>query len=106
MIRQLSWSHFVAILPLSQPLNAISMLRCVGGKLERADTAQEDRRNALRADGALKEPEKLVSQELDALRDADKLTPIWFSRILLPRLSRTARRLFREGSGGCDTPRD
>ncbi|MFZ4593482.1 MAG: PDDEXK nuclease domain-containing protein [Verrucomicrobiaceae bacterium] len=76
LIRQLSWTHFIALIPLSKPLQrdfyaemcrverwSVSALReKIGGMLYE--------RTALS-----KKPAKLAEQELKALRDEDKLTP-------------------------------
>jgi len=74
--RQLSWSHFIAILPVKEPLardyyaemcrlerwNVRTLRKKIGGMLFE--------RTALS-----KKPEALIRQELDALRTEDQLTP-------------------------------
>ena len=74
--RQLSWSHFVTILPLSEPLQRdfyAEMCRIENWSVR---TLRKKIDGMLYERTALsKKPEKLVRQELDALRDEDKLTP-------------------------------
>ena len=76
LIRQLSWTHFIALIPLTQPLqrdfyaemcrmerwNVRTLRTKIGGMLFE--------RTALS-----KKPDKLIRQELAALRDADRITP-------------------------------
>ena len=76
LIRQLTWTHFIALIPLDKPLQrdfyaemcrverwSVSTLRKkIGGMLYE--------RTALS-----KKPEKLIRHELAALREEDKLTP-------------------------------
>ncbi|HXF39389.1 MAG TPA: PDDEXK nuclease domain-containing protein [Blastocatellia bacterium] len=76
LTRQLSWSHFVAILPLKRPLQRefyAEMCRVEGWSV-RTLRAKIDgmlyERTALS-----KKPDKLIRQELDSLREEDKLTP-------------------------------
>jgi predicted nuclease of restriction endonuclease-like (RecB) superfamily len=76
LIRQLSWSHFIALLPLNDSLQRDFYAEMC--RIENWST----RTLRKKIDGMLyertalsKKPEKLVRQELDALREEDKLTP-------------------------------
>lgn len=74
--RQLSWSHFKELLPLKKPLERefyAEMCRVENWSvrtLRRKIDGMLYERTALS-----KKPEKLVRQELEALREEDKLTP-------------------------------
>lgn len=76
LLRQLSWSHFVAILPLAKPLQRdfyAEMCRIENWSVR---TLRKKIDGMLYERTALsKKPEKLVRQEMDALRENDKLTP-------------------------------
>lgn len=74
--RQLSWSHFVTVLPLSEPLQRdfyAEMCRIENWSVR---TLRKKIDGMLYERTALsKKPERLVRQELKALREEDKLTP-------------------------------
>ncbi|MBI3016185.1 MAG: DUF1016 domain-containing protein, partial [Candidatus Tectomicrobia bacterium] len=76
LLRQLSWSHFIALLPIKDPLQrdfyaemcrierwSVRMLRRQIGSMLYERTALS------------KKPEKLIKQELQTLRDEDRLSP-------------------------------
>lgn len=75
-MRQLSWSHFVELIPLKQPLQRefyAEMCRIENWSVKTLSK---------KIDGMLyertavsKKPEQLIKQEIKSLRDADKLTP-------------------------------
>ncbi|MHB1179895.1 MAG: DUF1016 N-terminal domain-containing protein [Daejeonella sp.] len=75
-MRQLSWSHFVELIPLKQPLQRefyAEMCRIENWSVKTLSK---------KIDGMLyertavsKKPDQLIKQEIKSLRDADKLTP-------------------------------
>ena len=74
--RQLSWSHFVALLPLKDPLQrdyyvqmASAERWCVRTLRERIDSMLYER-TALS-----KKPDETITQELAAMRDAQRMSP-------------------------------
>lgn len=76
LIRQLTWTHFIALLPLKDPLQRefyAEMCRIerwsVRALRSRIDSMLYER-TALS-----KRPEKLIAQEIQALRERDQLTP-------------------------------
>src|ERR1700677_4420780 len=82
--RQLSWSHFRELLPLTQPLQRefyAEMCRIEGWSVrtlrERIDSMLYER-TALS-----KQPDALIRQELAILRRQATLLPHWCSRILM-----------------------
>lgn len=76
LIRQLSWSHFVAILPLTKPLQRDFYAEMCRVENWSVRTLREKIDGMLYERTALsKKPDHLVRRELDALRAEDKLTP-------------------------------
>jgi hypothetical protein len=76
--RELSWSHFVEILPLKKPLEREYLRRDVPHRaVERAHLARAHRRPALSAHGHEQKPEALVDAELKPLRAGGQMTPDW-----------------------------
>ncbi|MFN8489970.1 MAG: PDDEXK nuclease domain-containing protein [Caldilineaceae bacterium] len=76
LIRQLSWTHFLSLIYLDDPLKRIfyaEMCRLEGWSTR---TLQERIQSMLFERTALsKKPEQLIEQQLSTLRDEDKLTP-------------------------------
>jgi predicted nuclease of restriction endonuclease-like (RecB) superfamily len=76
LIRQLSWTHFIALIPLKDPLQRefyAEMCRVEGWSVR---TLREKIGGMLYERTALsKKPAELIRQELQALREADTLTP-------------------------------
>jgi predicted nuclease of restriction endonuclease-like (RecB) superfamily len=73
---QLSWSHFLAILPLDDPLKRDFYAEMC--RLERWSVRvlrQKIDRLLFERTAVSKKPEELIRHELDALRDEDRLTP-------------------------------
>jgi len=74
--RQLGWSHFKALIPMKEPLRRdfyAEMCRVEGWSTR---TLQHKIDGMLYERTALsKKPEKLIREELDALRESDRLTP-------------------------------
>ena len=76
LIRQLSWTHFIALIPLGKPLQRdfyaemCRVERCSVSALRSKIAGMLFERTALS-----KKPAKLAAMELKALRDEDKLTP-------------------------------
>lgn len=76
LIRQLSWTHFIALIPLKKPLQRDFYAEMC--RLERwsVRTLREKIDSMLYERTALsKKPEATVSAELEALRDSDQLSP-------------------------------
>lgn len=75
-IRQLSWTHFIALIPLKEPLQRefyTEMCRVEGWSVK---TLREKIDGMLYERTAIsKKPEKLIQQEIKALREEDKLSP-------------------------------
>lgn len=75
---QLSWSHFVLLLPLDDPLKRDFYAEMCRIERWSVRTLQKKIGGMLFERTALsKRPEALARQELAALRDEDRLTPIW-----------------------------
>jgi predicted nuclease of restriction endonuclease-like (RecB) superfamily len=76
LMRQLSWSHFVLILPIDDPLKREFYAEMCRVERWSVRTLQQKINGMLFERTALsKKPEKLARQELAALRDEDRLTP-------------------------------
>jgi DUF1016 N-terminal domain len=108
LLRQLGWTHFTMIIPFKDPLQRdfyAEMCRIEGWSTR---TLRKKINGMLYERTALsKKPGKLVRQELEALREEDKLTPdLVFKDPLLSGLPWSARHLCREGSGSRDPQRD
>lgn len=74
--RQLSWTHFKAIIPLSDPLKRDFYAEMCRLENWSTRTLQKKIQSMLFERTALsKKPDKLIRQELDALKVEDKLTP-------------------------------
>jgi predicted nuclease of restriction endonuclease-like (RecB) superfamily len=74
--RQLSWSHFKELFPLKKPLQCDFYAEMCRVERWSVRTLRKKIDGMLYERTALsKKPEKLVRQELDALREEDKLTP-------------------------------
>ena len=74
--RQLSWSHFRELLPLEQPLQRDFYAEMCRVERWSVRTLRDKISSMLYERTALsKKPEALIREELDALRDEDRLTP-------------------------------
>ena len=74
--RQLSWTHFRAIIPISDPLKRDFYVEMCRTENWSTRTLQKKIQSMLFERTALsKKPDKLIRQELDALKAEDKLTP-------------------------------
>jgi predicted nuclease of restriction endonuclease-like (RecB) superfamily len=74
LIRQLSWTHFIALIPLSKPLQRDFYAEMC--RVERwSVSALREKIGGMLYERTAKKPAKLAEQELKALRDEDKLTP-------------------------------
>jgi predicted nuclease of restriction endonuclease-like (RecB) superfamily len=74
--RQLSWSHFVAILPLKDDLQRDFYAEMCRIERWSVRTLRKKINGMLFERTAIsKKPENLIKQEIDTLREADKLTP-------------------------------
>lgn len=74
--RQLGWSHFVEILPLKDPLQRDFYTGMCRHENWSVRTLRQKIQSMLFERSALsRKPKKLAAQELEALRDEDKLTP-------------------------------
>lgn len=76
LIRQLSWTHFLAIIPLKDPLQRDFYAEMCRIERWSVHTLRSKIDSMLYERTALsKKPDKLIKQELAALREEDKLTP-------------------------------
>jgi predicted nuclease of restriction endonuclease-like (RecB) superfamily len=76
LLRQLSWTHFKAIIYLKDPIQRDFYAQMCRVERWSTRTLQERIQSMLYERTAIsKKPEKLIKQELQALRDADTLTP-------------------------------
>ncbi|MBB1650399.1 YhcG family protein [Delftia sp. UME58] len=74
--RQLSWSHFVALLPLKDPLQRDYYAQMASTERWSVRTLRERIDSMLYERTALSQkPEETIAQELAALRDAQRMTP-------------------------------
>ena len=74
--RQLSWSHFVALLPLKDPLQRDYYAQMASTERWSVRTLRERIESMLYERTALSQkPEETITQELAALRDAQRMTP-------------------------------
>ena len=74
--RQLSWSHFVLLLALKEPLQRDYYAQMAGGESWSVRTLRERIDSMLYERTALsKKPEETIAQELATLRDAQRMTP-------------------------------
>ena len=74
--RQLSWTHYRAIIPISDPLKRDFYVEMCRTENWSTRTLQKKIQSMLFERTALsKKPDKLIRQELDALKAEDKLTP-------------------------------
>ena len=76
MIRQLSWTHIVALIPLKEPLQREFYAEMCRHEKWSVKTLREKIDGMLYERTAIsKKPKQLIKQEIKQLRDADKLTP-------------------------------
>ncbi len=76
LIRQLSWTHLIALIPIEDPLKRDFYAEMCRIEHWNVRTLRKKIGSLLFERTALsKKPDKLIRQELAALRDADKLTP-------------------------------
>lgn len=74
--RQLSWSHFVALLPLKDPLQRDYYAQMAGAERWSVRTLRERIDSMLYERTVLSQkPEETIAQELAALRNAQRITP-------------------------------
>ena len=74
--RQLSWSHFVALLPLKDPLQRDYYVQLASAERWRVRTLRERIDSMLYERTALsKKPDETITQELAAMRDAQRMSP-------------------------------
>jgi predicted nuclease of restriction endonuclease-like (RecB) superfamily len=76
LMRQLSWTHFLALIPLKEPLQREFYAEMCRVENWSVRTLRQRIQSMLYERTALsKKPEKLIREELDALKAEDKLTP-------------------------------
>ena len=76
LLRQLSWTHFLAIIYQKDPLQREFYAEMCRVERWSTRTLQERIQSMLYERTAIsKKPDKLIAQELQSLRDEDKLTP-------------------------------
>ena len=74
--RQLSWSHFVALLPLKDPLQREYYVQMASAERWSVRTLRERIDSMLYERTALsKKPDETITQELAAMRDAQRMSP-------------------------------
>ena len=76
LIRQLSWTHFIALIPLKNPLQRDYYAQMVSTERWSVRTLRERIDSMLYERTALSQkPEETIAQELATLRDAQRMTP-------------------------------
>jgi len=76
LIRQLSWTHFIALIPLKDPLQRDYYAQMVSTERWSVRTLRERIDSMLYERTALSQkPEETIAQELATLRDAQRMTP-------------------------------
>ncbi|AUV16027.1 PDDEXK nuclease domain-containing protein [Aeromonas caviae] len=76
LIRQLSWTHFIALIPLKDPLQRDYYAQMVSAERWSVRTLRERIDSMLYERTALSQkPEETIAQELATLRDAQRMTP-------------------------------
>lgn len=76
LIRQLSWTHFLRLIPIDDPLKRDFYVEMI--RIERWSTRTLEKKLSgmlFERTALSKKPDKLIRAELDALRAEDKLTP-------------------------------
>lgn len=74
--RQLSWSHFVALIPLKEPLQRDYYAQMASAERWSVRTLRERIDSMLYERTALSQkPDEMIAQELATLRDAQRMTP-------------------------------
>ncbi|MDA8446463.1 PDDEXK nuclease domain-containing protein [Paracidovorax valerianellae] len=81
LIRQLSWTHFIALIPLKDPLQRDYYAQMAGAERWSVRTLRERIDSMLYERTALsKKPDETIAQELATLRDAQRMTPALLMR--------------------------
>lgn len=81
LIRQLSWTHFIALIPLKDPLQRDYYAQMASAERWSVRTLRERIDSMLYERTALsKKPEETIAQELVNLRDAQRMTPALLMR--------------------------
>lgn len=76
LIRQLSWTHFIALIPLKDPLQRDYYAQMASAERWSVRTLRERIDSMLYERTALSQkPEETIAQELTSLRDAQRMTP-------------------------------
>ena len=76
LIRQLSWTHFIALIPLKDPLQRDYYAQMAGAERWSVRTLRERIDSMLYERTALsKKPDETIAQELATMRDAQRMTP-------------------------------
>ncbi|SMZ52507.1 PDDEXK nuclease domain-containing protein [Pseudomonas aeruginosa] len=76
LIRQLSWTHFIALIPLKDPLQRDYYAQMAGAERWSVRTLRERINSMLYERTALsKKPGETIAQELATLRDAQRMSP-------------------------------
>jgi predicted nuclease of restriction endonuclease-like (RecB) superfamily len=76
LIRQLSWTHFIALIPLKDPLQRDYYAQMASAERWSVRTLRERIDSMLYERTALsKKPDALIAQELTTLRDAQRMSP-------------------------------
>ena len=101
LIRQLSWTHFIALIPLKDSLQRDFYAEMCRVEHWSVRTLRDKIDGMLYERTAIsKKPAKLIKKELAELRDKDKLTPdLRFQGSLYSRFSWFKGNLLRKGFG-------
>ncbi|EMP4332051.1 TPA: YhcG family protein [Pseudomonas aeruginosa] len=76
LIRQLSWTHFIALIPLKDPLQRDYYAQMAGAQRWSVRTLRERIDSMMYERTALsKKPDETIAQELAAMRDAQRMSP-------------------------------
>ncbi|MDR2212837.1 MAG: PDDEXK nuclease domain-containing protein [Pseudomonadales bacterium] len=81
LIRQLSWTHFIALIPLKDPLQRAYYAQMAGAERWSVRTLRDRINSMLYERTALsKQPQTLIAQELAAMHDAERMSPALLMR--------------------------
>jgi hypothetical protein len=75
LIRELSWTHFIALMPLKDPLQRDYYAQMASAERWSVRTLRERIDSMLYERTALSKPDETIAQELATLRDAQRMSP-------------------------------
>jgi hypothetical protein len=107
LIRQLSWTHFIALIPLKDPLQRDYYAQMASAERWSVRTLRERIDSMLYERTALsKKPGETIAQELATMRDAQRMSPAWSCATRTSSTSWAAGHLAGRRPGSRDHPRN